>query len=393
MLRSSDNARLFAVLISGVAATLPLGTLPVFVARIGQEFELTIEQTGIIASAEMGACAIGCMVALFIQRRLRWILMLRAAIAVSVLGNIFSIGSSDFYTILLSRCIAGIGTGFIVSLVFTALCASAKPDRNFGLYTFGQLVAQALFLPLFTYLVAQFQVDALFVVLAVANAGLLCVVRVFPTNREAMGGSAGPNLPSRLSPSATSDARSIQLGMIIPMAGLAIYFISFSGVWAYFEAIGQAVDLSQTRIGEALGVASIIGILGPLTVIFMPSRYGRIWLLSLGTLLHIASVVVLVGSTGYLGFLIGASVFIYSLNFVFPFQMGALAQFDSDGSVAVLSLVVQLLSLALGPIVGAHMFAQHGLSVMLICAMIALAVSMGLFVLGGLMRSKYQPQV
>lgn len=379
--------RLLAALVSGVVATLTLGTLPVFVARISQAFELDIGQAGILASADLGGCAIGCMIALVIQRKLRWALVLHVAIIVSTLGNILSITSADYVAILLSRGVAGLGNGCIVSLVFSALCASQKPDRNFGLYTFGQLIAQALFIPLFTYLVARFEVDALFVFLALANASLVFLVRWFPTHRGAIDGADAP-MPVHGNPHISlSRARSLPIGMIVPMTGLAVYFLSFSAVWAYFEAIGQAVELSVPRIGGALGAASIVGILGPLTVIFLPPGFGRTWLLVLGTFVHIASVIVLLGANGYWPFLIGASVFIYSLNFVFPFQMGALAQFDSDGRVAVLALVVQLLCLAVGPIVGARLFGQYGLSVMLICAIVGFVVSVGLFVFGSFMRS------
>lgn len=155
------NLQLSTIIFSGVIATLTLGSLPVFIARISQAFDLSLQQAGMLATSDLGGCAIGCVISLFLQNKVRWRIILMFAIAITCLGGFFSVLSADYSSLLASRFVAGFGNGFIVSLVFAALCATQNPDRNFGFYTFGQLIAQAITIPFFTVLVAKINVDAM----------------------------------------------------------------------------------------------------------------------------------------------------------------------------------------------------------------------------------------
>lgn len=374
--------RLPMILFSGVVATLTLGSLPVFIARISQAFDLNIQQSGMLATADLGGCAIGCVISLFIQDRVRWRVILACAIVVTCLGGFLSILSTDYVSLLASRFVTGFGNGFIVSLVFAALCATANPDRNFGLYTFGQLIAQAITISFFTILVTRFNVDAIFIVLVLASAMTFIALPFFPKNINAVDHESLGNCVPVIKHE--HDVSIVKLPLLkneslMPLIALCIYFWAFSAVWTYFDAIGQSVEMSVPLIGRALGVASLIGILGPIFVIITQPLIKRDILLALGIATHVLSIFILLSADGYWTFLLGGSLFIFSLNFVFPFQMGILSKFDVDGSTAVIALIVQLVCLATGPYIGSFLYTIGGQNVLLGYAALSFVISLLLF--------------
>jgi predicted MFS family arabinose efflux permease len=367
---------------SGVVATLTLGSLPVFIARISQAFDLNFQQSGMLATADLGGCAIGCVISLFIQDRMRWRVILACAITLTCFGGLFSILSTDYTSLLASRFVTGFGNGFIVSLVFAALCATSNPDRNFGLYTLGQLIAQAITIPFFTIIVARFNVDAIFVALALASAATFLALPFFPTNISAIArNSSCNNIPVTKHEHNVSIVKLPlpQKEALIPLVALCIYFWAFSAVWTYFDAIGQSVEMPTPLIGKALGIASLLGILGPIFVIILQPHIMRNMLLALGIAAHVLSIFILLAADGYWTFLCGGSLFIFSLNFVFPFQMGILSKFDVDGSTAVIALVIQLACLATGPYIGGALYTIGGQVVLLGYAALSFVVSLLLF--------------
>lgn len=370
--------QLISTLVSGVVATLTLGALPVFIARISQAFDLDSQQAGILAAADLGGCAIGCVACLFVQRRLNWRALLVAAIVVSALGSVLSVLSTEYSAVLVSRVIAGLGNGVIVSLVFAALSASSNPDRSFGLYTFGQLVAQAVSIPAFASMVAQFGIDAIFVTLTLLSTALIVIVPFFPQNRDAADSTSPAGREAEI---ARGFGRLLQIpaSAIFPLIGLGLYFAGFAAVWAFFDPIGQSATLEIPAIASALGIASLIGILGPLSVLLLQPIFNRMALLGFGTLLHSISLGLLLTTTGFWSFLCATSLFIFSLNFVFPFQMGALSRYDQDGSIAIIALVLQLVCLALGPALGGFLYMGMGQGFMLVCVMIGFGISVALF--------------
>ena len=103
--------------------------------------------------------------------------------------------------------------------------------------------------------------------------------------------------------------------------------------------------------------------------------------LTLGIIAHAFSLLLLLNAGDYAIYLASGSLFLFSLNFVFPFQMGILAEHDRDGSMAVIALVVQLACLATGPYVGGLVHAQTGPAGVLAFSAISFGLALLLFLL------------
>ena len=79
-----------------------------------------------------------------------------------------------------------------------------------------------------------------------------------------------------------------------------------------------------------------------------------------GTAVSVASMVLLMDGSGSLRYIVAAGLFNFAWNFTFPYQMGLLSTLDTTGSIAVPSLVAQLLGLSLGPALASLLLSGRG---------------------------------
>jgi len=360
-----------ALLAAGVLHTLVLGTLPLFVAGMVAELNLGEREVGWLASADMAGSALAAVCIIAFVRRVPWRPIACVAIALVIAGNLTATRATGFETLMLTRVVAGIGGGLILSIVFVGLCRSTSPDRYFGLYTFSQLGLQALFLSFVPSILKAYGVDVLYLLFAAISAGCLVFVLSFPKSAPSASGADAPIANaggSRLSPSA-----------IIALAAQGIYFLAPAAAWAYFERIGQTFGLTLDAIGPALGAAAVVGITGAASVVVLGTRISRMTSMVLGTALSIATVALLMGGSGFAAFLVAAALFNFAWNFTFPYQMGTLATLDDSEAVPILSLLVQLMGLALGPLAASFLNPQGGYQTILIACMGCYVASLVLF--------------
>jgi hypothetical protein len=121
------------------------------------------------------------------------------------------------------------------------------------------------------------------------------------------------------------------------------------------------------------------GIVGALIVVVLGHRAPRMFSMLLGTALSIAAMILLIDGTGYSRFLIAAALFNFAWNYTFPYQMGVLSSLDRTGAVAISSLIVQLASLSLGPLIAAALSPGSGYTAILIACVGCYVVSLAMF--------------
>jgi hypothetical protein len=272
--------------------------------------------------------------------------------------------------LLAARIFTGFSNGLILSLVFVGLCHSSNPDRYFGIYVFSQLTLQAILLVVLPDMLDLWGMASVYIMFASASAATSLLVFLFPAR---MVSAVGPtrNRANYEKPAAPK----IGKWAILALAAQAVYFLAPAAIWGYFEAIGETFTLTIGDVGDALGMASLAGIAGALVVIVLGSRFNRLWCMGIGTAVSVTAVWILLNGSGFAWFLVAAALVNFSWNFTFPYQMGVLALFDRTGSVAILSLVVQLFGLSFGPMLATLLLIGEGYSAILwacaICYMIS----------------------
>jgi len=338
-----------AVATTGVIATLVFLILPIMVGGIADQFGWSEKQVGWLAAADMGGSAIASLVLAGFIAKLEWKKSILIAICFAVAGNLISIFMDSLGSLLLIRVLTGFSNGVIMSIVFAMLCRSANPDRHFGVYVFLQLSLQAILLPLLPQVIALWGMSFVYVFLALASIASMSLLLSFPKQPVAKTPSPSNRLFADPSADVTSADGSGRRGALALFAQ-AVYFLAPAAIWGYFEVIGEGFNLTSNAVGNALGLASLAGMAGALLVVVLANRFGRNLNMTVGTVLSMAAVWLLMQGSGFFGFLLAAVLLNFSWNYTFPYQMGTLALFDKDGSIAVLGLVVQTFGLSIGPI-------------------------------------------
>ena len=164
-------------------------------------------------------------------------------------------------------------------------------------------------------------------------------------------------LPNQGRSVASNKANNHQPLLIWAGSGLALNFLSTMlgqyGVWAYIDRIGSAIGLAPEDIGEALGLATIIGIGGSLGAAILSTRYGRLLPISIGVIISILSMTILLDDFNAFQFLVAACVFNFTFNFILPYLMACAAAVDMTGKLIILTSVSSSAGLATGPALAA----------------------------------------
>ena len=296
-------------------------------------------QAGLIASAEMWGMCVATVAMSVVAPRVDW----RSALAVSLLaviaGNLLTLAISGSQAFAALRFGVGLGTGVIVSLSFTVVGLTAKPDRGFGFIMVWTLVYAALATSLMPFLYASAGVAGAVLFFTVLTACGLPFVRLLPA-------SGGDQVR-------TAGAQRLGRGFIaVGLVALLAYFVGLGAVWAYISLIGIAGGLSEQQVANSVALAQFAGIAGALTAVALGSRYGRAAPLALGILAGVLSIWLMSQWSSVAMFGVAVVLFVYAWNVAHPYLLGAMASFDAAGRVVVYAVALQMLGLATGPMLG-----------------------------------------
>lgn len=375
-----------ALVATGVTATLVFLILPILVGGLAEQFGWGDREVGWLAAADMGGSALASLAMAVAISKVDWKKSALLAIVFVIAGNLVSVFVESLPLLLLVRVLTGISNGVILSVVFAGLCRSSNPDRFFGVYVFAQLSLQVLLLPLTPTVIAWGGMTAVFIFLAGASAASGLLVRYFPDPESGGEGSAQSFQMAELSNAADS-----RKWGILALAAQGLYFLAPAAIWGYFESIGETFSLSMATVGEALGLGAIAGIIGGVTVVVLGNRFGRFPSMCLGTAISLLAVWLLMSGSGFYGFLMAAALLNFSWNYTFPYQMGTLSLFDRNGSIAVLSLLVQTFSLSFGPLLASFVLVAGNFSPVLVACMACYMGSLLLFYISSLHGSGAKP--
>lgn len=327
----------YVLIFSGVLSTLALITLPILIASIVDQFSWGVHHTGWLASADMSGSAVAGLFTLTRASRFRWKHVVLVGVILTVVANTLCLFQQEFVHLWLCRFLSGVGNGLVLTICFVGMCRSDSPDRAFGLYVFFQVVLQIILLRITPSYVDEYGLNVIYIffIASALSVAVAIFVQADVCDRYFHSGF-------RLN--------RIKFPEMMALVALASYFLAPSAVWGYLETIGRDFSLSIAQVSGALSWASFGGVIGGYSVVYLSGLNRRLTFIGLGCCLSILSLFLLVNGNGYTEFLLAAIIFNFSWNFTFPFQMGLLADLSKNDYLIVLSLVVQLASLALGPV-------------------------------------------
>ena len=333
---------LSAAIYMGVVGAEVFIVQPGFVQGMARYLHFSESNAGDIASAEMWGIALTTVLLTFFASRLDWHHVLRFSLVTMIVANVACIFTDHALAFGIWRFIAGFGAGGAVSLSFTVIGLTDKPDRNFGYYIMWVLFYGAVVLPAMPS-IYQFvgMIGMLIFFAALPAAALLFMHRLPHSGEEHV--------------QVEEDAVDLSWtykGMAI--ASIFIYFVAQGVVWAYLFFIGTSGGGTEQQVANGLTASQFAGVAGGFTVAMLGHRAGRVAPLSLSILGSFVPLFFLFGQMGIIIYTAAVCVYNYSWNVANPYYMAVMASFDRTGRVVVYAVAGQMLGLANGPWIAAR---------------------------------------
>lgn len=320
---------------------------PGFVQGLVVNLGFTEQQAGLIASYEMFGIAATTVLLSFVSSHVGWRRFLYACLTICVVGNLASIGQSDFAALSIIRFLTGLGSGGLVSLTFTMMGLTERADRNFGYIIVWVLTYGAFGLLLMPTALSMTGMNGVLVFFAVFCATGLYFVRFLPNSGAAVETQdTGISFPISLK--------------VISLSAILAYNIGIGIVWAYLFLVGLEAEMAEQAVANALTMSQFLGIAGAFLAVVLEARFGRILPLAFGVLGGAASIYLLIGDIDGAIFWFGVCSFNFLWNLSMPYLLATLADFDHRGRIVVHGVSMQFIGFAVGPYIASQLLGIGG---------------------------------
>lgn len=339
---ATASSRLTIIALVAFAAITPMALLvaPALAAQLGAELGVGPSQIGTYFFVENGAFSAASLLGLFWLGRVNVHVVGMIALAVFVIGNLATaVLLSDYTTLLLLRAFTGFGGGTLMVLSMVSAQDADNPERVFGYWVVGQLVAGAIGLAVLPHLFAGYGLKSFYLVLGVVTLLLAPLYKGF--RAPAASKPAGPR--------SAPGSRFVLLAILAVTAILAFY-IAIGGVWTFTSMAAEQAGLQPAGIGNILATATLFGIAGALIASFLGGRVARRLMLLLGYAILVLSVVALALLKGGLGYVVAICAFKFAWTFVLPFIIAEVASRDPSGRLVASTTMIIGTGLSLGPL-------------------------------------------
>lgn len=338
---------------------------PGFVQGLVEHMHFSEEQAGLIAAAEMTGFAAMTILLIFLTRKLDWRKMLAACILLTVAGQLGSMLTGALASFSVMRFVTGLGCGGIVSIGFSAIGLTDRPDRNFGILVALSGVYGAIVLGLMPSLYSFAGMPGLLLFFAVFAALGLLLVKWIPQSDQSASILRQPKL-------------ALPIGITAAALGAMLaYFLAQGAVWAYLFRIAIDAGVSEGQAAFGLTIAQLAGILGALVPSIVGARFGRAPMLVIAISAGIVPLMFFVfGNVTAASYVVAVCVYNFGFNKTHPYLLATMASFDRSGRVVTYAVAIQTIGLATGPAIGAALLDQASFGRIYWFAIAAFSVSL-----------------
>jgi len=319
---------------------------------------------GIIGSANVYGAALGAFMAVFVVKRWPWRPVALASLVLLIAIDLISTQLRTAEPLIAVRFLHGFIGGWLVGIAFAVIARTKSPDRTFGMLLvvqFGLGGVGVMYLP---GLVPVYGPQVLFLALAAFSAVTLIMTLFLPDYAIAQRDPAVPEVK----------APPIQ---VLPLAStlLAVFLFQAGNMalGAYIIGLGKSAGLAPDFISTTLGIAAWIGAVGAILVIWLGTRYGRFWPLTIALVLTVIGNWAFHFSTSETVYVVANVGTAITWAFVMPYLFGMCATFDKAGRTAALGGFFSKMGLATGPFAGAYLLDGVGYALLINVAVLMLA--------------------
>lgn len=344
----NDPSAIVSAILLGTIGVLSFIIQPGLVQGYVTHLGLSEPEAVYLAGIEMLGVALATIFMALKGVRLNWRWIVTGGLGLAIIGNIgsaFTLSHSSFNAL---RFLAGFGEGVIISISFTFVGLTTKAERNLSLYLVSLLTYGAFGLWYLPTFLDAFGLNGLFLGFAVLSAAALTSVKFVP---RAFSVAAMPNPEARQLPA--------QL-LAIALLGVLAYNLAQGIAWAILFLVGINAGLAEQSVADALFLSQILAIAGALAAVFLAARINRNLAIGFGILGGAASIAILLSPSSLTIFTLGVCGFNILWNFVLPFILGRICDFDESGRMMSFAIAMQMIGLGGGPLIAATLLERSG---------------------------------
>ena len=301
-----------------------------------------------LAGVEMLGVALATIFMAVRGTQINWRWVVAGGLLIAAAGNLTSLGAPLGGRFEIARFVAGLGEGTITSISFTFVGVTVRAERNLALYLTLLLTYGAFGLWYLPGFLGSHGLDAMFIGFAVLSLASLLTL---------------PFLPHAYSAEEMVNPEARQLGtplLVVALAGVLAYNLAQGIAWAVLFLVGVGAGLGEQAVADALFLSQILAVGGSLASVFLAGHVNRNGAIAFGILAGAASIALLIGKPSLTLFVVGVYGFNVLWNFVLPFILGRVCDFDESGRMMSFAIMMQMIGLGGGPLIAGQLLDGSG---------------------------------
>lgn len=345
----TERRLLTAAFAGGIGAGyLPLLVLPWTIGALMARSGRSESWAGWIATAEIGALALASLITSGYAARAgrRWVGV--AGLTAAILANAISIFATPGSTMFLAaRVVSGAGFGACVAVGNATAAGSANPTRAFACVWFLMALWQPIVFAATPRAITAVGLNGSYELIICASLLFLPLVALTPDPRASQTRVERVDRP--------------RFAALVLIA-FAAFWLREALVYAMSERLAAAQGLNGEQLGTILGVASVLGLLGPVLAARLKGGRPAPAALCLGLAIAFSTSVVM--ALGLSAWTFSAAALLAPAAGFFGASLlsGLAGSLDSSGRLAALGAGAGLLSEAVGPVAGGTLVAAGGIN-------------------------------
>jgi len=365
---ASPNGEVARVLLSFLATAgfFYINIMPAFVDGLITALDFTSREAGLVGSANMYGAALGALTAVFVVKSINWkktaVIMLLTLMTL----DLSSVWVQEPQALMALRFAHGCFGGLLVGIGFAIISRTLNTERTFGYLLSIQFGLGGLGLMYLPGLVPDYGLKALLVSLALFSFVTLCMLPFmadYPVSKEKAAATA-------------SQSEGVNWGpLMLALLTTFLFQAANMGIYAYIMSMGKHYGLDEGFISSTLGVAAWIAIAGSVLVIFISTRFGRLWPLTVSMSITAVGTWLLHYSGEALYYWIANVGVGITWAFGISYLLGMCSAFDASGQMAALGGFASKMGLASGPMVAALLMGGDDYTLVINVAVVVFVVA------------------
>lgn len=301
-----------------------------------------------LAGVEMLGVALATIFMAVWGTQINWRWIVAGGLLIAAAGDLASLGAPQGGPFEIARFVAGLGEGTITSISFTFVGVTVRAERNLALYLTLLLTYGAFGLWYLPEFLTSHGLDGMFIGFAVLSLASLATL---------------PFLPHAYSAEEMVNPEARQLAtpmLIVALAGVLAYNVAQGIAWAVLFLVGIGAGLAEQSVADALFLSQILAVGGALASVFLAGHVSRNGAIAFGILAGAASIALLIGKPSLTLFIVGVCGFNVLWNFVLPFILGRVCDFDESGRMMSFAIMMQMIGLGGGPLIAGQLLDGSG---------------------------------